>query len=185
MKKKLIAISLAAALITAPVTFAGQKRHYTGDSYTDSARVTAVQPIYRTIETSRPHRECYQEEVYRPVQSSSHGNNALGMMIGGALGGALGHNISRHHSDTATIAGAVIGSAIGHDVSSSKHRSRERGYSQSYEERCHTVSERYSEEQLDGYRVTYHYQGQTFSTRMDHDPGDRIQVRINVSPQDY
>ena len=185
MKKKLIAIGVVAALVTAPATFAGKKRHYTGDSYTDSARVTQVRPIYRTIETSRPHRECYQEEVSRPVQSSNHGNNALGMIVGGALGGALGHNISRHHRDTATIAGAVIGSAIGHDVSSNKHRGRDRGYSQGYEERCHTVSERYSEEQLDGYRVTYRYQGQTFSTRMDHDPGDWMQVRISVSPQDY
>ncbi len=183
MKKKFIALSVIAALVTAPVTFAGKKRHYTGNSYTDSARVTQVQPIYRTVETSRPHRECYQEEVYRPVQSSRHENNALGIIVGGALGGALGHNISRHHRDTATIAGAIIGSAIGHDVSSNKHRGR--GYSQGYEERCHTVSERYSEERLDGYRVTYRYQGQTFSTRMDHDPGDRVQVRISVSLLDY
>jgi len=183
MKKKLIAMSVVVALVIAPASFAGKKRHFTGDSYTDSARVTQVQPLYRVVETSRPHRECYQEEVHRPVQSSSHGNNALGMIVGGALGGALGHNISRNHRDTATIAGAVIGSAIGHDVSSNKNR--DRGYSYGYEERCHTVNERYSEERLDGYRVTYRYQGQTFSTRMDHDPGDRIQVHISVSPIDY
>ena len=42
----------------------------------------------------------------------SHGDLAVGMIVGGAFG----HNISRRHSNTATIAGAVIGSAIGHDV---------------------------------------------------------------------
>ena len=185
MKKKLITMSVVLALVIAPASFAGEKHHFTGDSYTDSARVTQVQPVYRIVETSRPHRECYQEEVHRPVQSSRHGNNAVGMIVGGALGGALGHNISRNHRDTAMIAGAVIGSAIGHDVSSHNNRGRDRGYSYGYEERCHTVSERYSEERLDGYRVTYRYQGQTFSTRMDHEPGDRIQVRISVSPVGY
>jgi uncharacterized protein YcfJ len=185
MKNKMIAAGLITALISTSAAMASKERHYTGDNYTDTARVTHVQPIYRSVETSRPHRECYQEEVYRPVQSSRHENSALGMIVGGALGGALGHNISRHHRDTATIAGAVIGSAIGHDVSSNKHRNRDRGYSRGYEERCHTVSERHSEERLDGYRVTYRYQGQIFSTRMDHDPGDRIQVRISVSPVDY
>lgn len=185
MNKKMIVIGLVAALATTPA-FAGKKRHSTGNSYTDTARVTHVRPIYRTVEVSHPRRECYQEEVYRPTHySSSHGNTAVGMIIGGALGGALGHNISRRHSDTATIAGAVIGSAIGHDVASKKHRSRDRGYSRGYEERCHTVSERHSEERLDGYRVSYRYQGQTFSTRMDHDPGDRIRVRVSVSPVDY
>ncbi len=186
MKNKLIAMTAIATFVTAPVTFAGTMRHSTGNSYTDSARVTQVRPIYRTIETSRPHRECYQEEVYRrPVRSSGHGDHALGMIVGGVLGGALGHNMNHHHSDTATIAGAVIGSAIGHDVANNKYRSRDRDNREVYEERCHTVSERYSEEQLDGYRVTYRYQGQTFSTRMDHDPGDWLPVRISVSPQDY
>lgn len=182
MQKKIIAIGLAAALAATPAAFAGKKRHYTGDGFTDSARVTHVRPIYRTVQVSRPHRECYQEEVYRPSQNSSHGNSAVGMIVGGALGGALGHNISRRHSNTATIAGAVIGSAIGHDVAN--NRQRDRGYSRDYQERCHTVSERHSEERLDGYRVTYRYQGKTFSTRMDHDPGGRIRVRVSVSPID-
>jgi uncharacterized protein YcfJ len=181
--KRILVTGLMAVLVSTPAAFARNARHFTGSSYTDSARVTHVQPIYRFVEVSSPQRECYQEEVYRPSRSSSdHGNNAVGMIVGGALGGALGHNISRHHRDTATIAGAVIGSVIGHDVVGKRHR--ERHYSQGYEERCHTVTERRNEERIDGYRVTYRYQGEIFTTRMDHDPGDRIQVRIRVTPVD-
>jgi len=181
--KRILVAGLMAVLVSASAAFAKNARHFTGNSYTDSVRVTHVQPIYRLVEVSSPQRECYQEEVYRPSRSSSaHENNAVGMIVGGALGGALGHNISRHHRDTATIAGAVIGSAIGHDVVGKRHR--ERHYTQGYEERCHTVTERRSEERIDGYRVTYRYQGEIFTTWMDHDPGDRIQVRIHVTPVD-
>jgi len=35
---------------------------------------------------------------------------------------------------------------------------------------------------MDGYNVTYRYQGRTYSTQMDHRPGKRIPVNVSVSP---
>ncbi len=178
--QSLVILTLGAALLAAPLAQADRHFHETGrHGYTDYARVVNVEPIYRTVSLSRPHRECWQEEVAYP-EDDGVGDAALGMIVGGVIGGALGHNL-QHDGDTGKIAGAVIGSAIGHDVATRRHR---RGYRTGWTERCTTVQERYSEERLDGYRVTYRYKGHTFTTRMDHDPGRRLRVRVNVLPLD-
>ena len=44
----------------------------------------------------------------------------------------------------------------------------------------HSV-ERY-EERVDGYRVTYRYNGHIFSTQLPRDPGGTLRVRVNVEP---
>lgn len=196
MKRKIITAAVIAAAFTTTVA-TGAHKYSTNRGFTDSARVTQVEPIYRTVTTSRPVRECNQHEVYRPVHYDEdrnyggHHDSTLGLIVGGVLGGALGHNISRNHRDTAKVVGAVVGSAIGHEVAS-KHKSKRqtrhynsgRHYDKGprWEERCHTVNERVSEEKHDGYRVTYRYQGQTFTTRMDRDPGRQLKVRVKVTP---
>lgn len=178
MKYSLILSGLIAALSTAPA-FA---EHRTGkSSFSDFAQVTHVEPLYRTVQVSKPRQECHQEDVFYPTRPRHEsGNTALSMIVGGALGGVLGHNISRHHRDTGKIAGAVIGSALGHQVAENK-RGR-RSYRHALEQRCHTISDRFSEERPDGYNVTYRYQGATFTTRMDRDPGHRVKVRVSVRP---
>jgi uncharacterized protein YcfJ len=50
------------------------------------------------------------------------------------------------------------------------------------EEVCETVYETTEELTLDGYDVTYRYAGQTHTTRMDHDPGSHVRVRVQVTP---
>ncbi len=193
MKKPLIAMTVAAMAIGATVATAEPHHYSTSRGFTDTARVTHVQPIYRTVSISRPSRECVDEEVYQPVDYEEYddsardrgGNTALGMIVGGVLGGALGHNISRHHGDTAKVVGAVVGSAIGHDIAERNRARRhtvQRDYRPRWVQRCHTVNECTTEERLDGYRVTYRYHGQNFTTRMDHDPGSHIQVRVRVTP---
>ena len=37
-------------------------------------------------------------------------------------------------------------------------------------------------EEIIGYDVDYQYQGRTYSTRMDHQPGSRIRVAVRVEP---
>ena len=189
MKTTVIAVAVLAAM-SMTMAVAGPHRYSTSRGFTDTARVTDVEPIYRTVSTSRPVRECTEEEIYEPVRHDDgwdrdHGDSALGMIVGGVLGGALGHNIGRHHGSNATIAGAVIGSAIGHDVAkrnSVRRAGAYRDYRPRYEQRCYTVNEHSSEQRLDGYRVTYRYHGQSFTTHMDHDPGSHIQVRVRVTP---
>jgi len=175
MKKKLLTAAIVATLAMAPAAFAGHGKHRGQQhSFTDTARVTHVEPIYRTVSISRPHQECWTEEV--EYTRPGHGN-AAGMIIGGLIGGAIGNNID--HSDSAPLVGALIGTAIGHDVSG-----RRQGHSRhiSQEERCQTVNNHYEEEQLDGYRVSYRYKGHSYTTHMDHDPGDRIKIRANFRP---
>jgi len=180
MNKAILTSVLAATMIASPAAFADRGKHlghYKHQNFTDSARVTHVEPVYRTVRVSEPRRECWTEEIHyeRPGPGS---NKAAGMIIGGLIGGAIGHNID--HSRNAPVVGALIGSAIGHDVAGSgRHGST---YEVGHEERCQTVNNYYDEEQLEGYRVTYRYQGNSYITWMDEDPGDRIRVRVNVRP---
>ena len=48
--------------------------------------------------------------------------------------------------------------------------------------RCHTVRGSRSELQPDGYDVTYRYQGQVYTTRMQNPPPARFPVTLNVEP---
>ena len=47
-------------------------------------------------------------------------------------------------------------------------------------QRCRTVDT--GRDILDGYDVTYRYQNRDFTTRLAYNPGDRIQVRVDVEP---
>lgn len=179
--KRLVLSGLIAIPLLPLVAAADKYVNHTGNSFTDYARVTDVQPIYRTVEVNHPRRECWDEEVVRRPISSHEDKTALGMIVGGALGGALGHNL--HHSDTAKLAGAVIGSAIGYDATrDSRHRPRDDYGRRDYEQRCHTVREYQTESRIDGYRVSYRYQGNHYTTRMNRDPGNRVKVRVRVTP---
>lgn len=195
MKALAIAPVVVSALLLAPLAHADRpaEKYGRSHSFTATAKVIDSQPIYKTVTVNEPRQQCTYEEVayydddpgYSDFRDRGHGgNSALGMIVGGVVGGAVGNQFG--HSTNSKIAGAVIGSAIGHDVASKKqvaHREHRRDYPRYREERrCHTINERHTEERLTGYRVTYRYQGHTFTRRMDRDPGQRIRVRINVSP---
>ena len=49
-------------------------------------------------------------------------------------------------------------------------------------ERCSERIEQSYEERIDGYDVEYEYGGQVFHTRLPYDPGERIRVRVAVTP---
>jgi len=53
------------------------------------------------------------------------------------------------------------------------------------ERRCEVEESYHEEERLTGYRVTYVYDGREFITRMDHNPGERIRIRVQASPLAY
>ncbi len=182
MKKHLVLLTamLLTGLMASQSAMADRLHRVDAESFTDTAKVISVTPIYRRTSSSTPRRECWDEEVFYSVDDD-HDNTALNMIVGGAIGGALGHNIGRH-SDSAKIAGAVIGSAIGYDRAQ-RHRGRHK-LRRGVEERCQTVYEQVSHERLDGYRVTYRYRGKTFTTITDEDPGKRLRLRITLTPLD-
>lgn len=39
-------------------------------------------------------------------------------------------------------------------------------------------------ERIDGYDVTYEYAGREYVTQLPYDPGERIRVRVDVTPAD-
>ena len=125
-------------------------------------------------------------------------------IIGGLLGGAVGNQVGRGEGRRiATVAGALIGAAIGHDVGQQRQRDREGSYDDRngnrygnryddryddrYDrgrevERCQIRHEERFEERIDGYRVTYEYNGREYTTRMSYDPGKQVRVRVDVFP---
>ena len=145
----------------------------------DHARVVDVEPVYRSVEYSVPTRECRMVEV--PVERSGYRSYTapiVGAIIGGALGNAVGH--SKTNKKVGTAVGAVLGGTIGRDVG--RRRAEATRVTYRTEEHCQTVYETRVERELDGYDVTYRYAGQTHTTRMDRDPGQYLQVRVQVTP---
>ncbi len=141
------------------------------------ANVVDSQPMYETQYVDEPQENCWQEE--RPVrQSQSHTGTVLGGIVGAAVGNQLGHGHT--NKNVGAVAGALLGASIGRDVSA-RNGSR---YAYRQEEHCEQVSRRRERSYITGYRVTYRYQGELYSTQMSRDPGRRIKLRVAVSPVD-
>ncbi len=157
-----------------------QDRGYDGEPGSDNVKlawadVLRVDPVYDNVQTVRPREECYDAEV---EHRDSRGNNTAGTVIGAIVGGALGNTVGKGDGrKAATIAGAVAGGAIGNSAS----RRDDRYYS-STETRCRTVEDRVSERRIVGYDVQYRYRGDVFMSQLDYDPGERMRVRVSISP---
>jgi uncharacterized protein YcfJ len=163
----------------------------------DYARVIDVDPIVRHVRVTVPRRECWTETRYEEVETSRGGGyqprrtSAGSMILGGIIGAAVGNQIGRGDGRrAATVAGAIIGSAIGHDAADRRNARYGNGpvvtESRPYDaERCEVRYDDTYEDRVDGYRVTYEYNGRRHTTQLPYDPGDRIRVRVDVRPEDY
>jgi uncharacterized protein YcfJ len=170
-------------------------RHDRYSSGYDYARVIDVDPIVRHVRVTVPNRECWTETRYEEVESVRGGGydprrgNAGSMILGGILGAAVGNQIGGGDGRrAATVAGAIIGSAIGHDVADRRNarygNRRSDTETRPYQaERCDVRYDDTYEDRIDGYRVTYEYNGRRETIRLPYDPGDRIRVRVDVRPE--
>lgn len=171
---------VAGAFIAMAVSVQAQDRGFEGDRGSDNVKVAwadvlRVDPVYENIQVSRPREECYDADV---EHRETRGNNTAGTVIGAIVGGALGNTVGKGDGrKAATIAGAVAGGAIGNSAS----RRDDRYYS-STETRCRTIEERASERRIVGYDVQYRYRGDVFMSHLDYDPGERMRVRVSISP---
>jgi uncharacterized protein YcfJ len=151
---------------------------YGGDY--DYARVVNVEAIRRRVRISEPVRECWDDVAYESdgAFSSRHvGSTLLGGLIGGVIGNQIGRGDGRQ---VARAAGAIIGGAIGNNASHQRqgdYYGRER-----LVERCQVHYRDSWDERVDGYRVTYEYAGREYTTRMPYDPGERVRIRVDVTP---
>ena len=146
----------------------------------DYARVVDVQPLYREVRVSEPVRECWDEPVYHTERQ--HPKSAGGMLAGGLIGGIVGHQIGKGRGQkVATAVGTLIGASIGHDAVNG-HGGNYEERVVGYEEHCKTRHRVSYEQVVDGYDVTYKYRGKTRQVVMPYDPGERIKMRIQITP---
>jgi uncharacterized protein YcfJ len=170
---KRTAIALAAALAAAaPAVLAG------GGSFQDYARVTDVEPEYERVNT--PRKECYSE--YVPETRYQRGSRSLvGPLIGGVAGGLLGAQVGKGNGKVAAAAvGAGVGVLVGDRLSSRGTDVVEHGERQV--RRCRMADN--WETRIVAYRVTYEYQGRSYTTVLPYDPGRRLAVQVHVAPLD-
>jgi uncharacterized protein YcfJ len=138
-------------------------------------RVVSVDPVREAASAGQ--RECHDEVVTRraPVKDQ---HQIAGTAIGAVAGGLLGNQIGGGKGRTlATVAGAVGGGYAGHEI---QERRQETNTVTSTVRKCNTVAGS-SGDKIVAYDVRYEYNGVTRSVRMDHDPGDRVQVQEGVS----
>ncbi|MFT5721877.1 MAG: hypothetical protein ACI9W6_002195 [Motiliproteus sp.] len=156
-------------------------RKHSGQTF---ARVVAVDPITQAVAQRIPHQQCWTERVRYEGSNEGYRSNTAAI-FGGILGAAIGNNIGRnHHRDNRnikTLAGGLLGAAIGGEISANR-RSPQLPARYRNEERCSTEYETRWQQTITGYNVTYRYQGETYNTRMDYDPGAKIRVNVQVRP---
>lgn len=159
------------ALIAPSAVLAGGHYEY--------AQVLSSQPLYETVSYSVPREQCQLQQVtYQEPGRRSVTGPIVGAIVGGALGNAVGSH--KRNKQVGTAVGALLGGSIGADVA--YRRSSGGSVRHATEEVCSVVYEQRTEERPNGYRVTYRYGNQTYSTHMDRDPGRTLRVRVHVTP---
>ncbi len=144
------------------------------DSGVKYAKVVSVEPVRSTAST--PRQVCHDETVSHTAPPRDE-NRLAGTAIGAVAGGLLGNQIGGGKGRTlATVAGAVGGGYAGNRIQANRQHGE---VTSSVERRCSTVRD--SSSKIVGYDVRYQYNGVTRTVRMDHDPGDRVQVQEGVT----
>ena len=145
------------------------------------ADVLRVDPVYETVRFREPREECYDEPV--SVRERGGGDPTGGTVLGAIIGGVVGNQVgSGNGRKAATAAGAIIGGSIGRNVDRN-NGGPDRVYEGS-ERRCRVVDVEREDRRVAGYDVEYRYKGDVFVSRLDYDPGNKLRVRIAISPAD-
>ena len=200
---------LSAAVLSALGLAAGVA---SANDYGDVATVISATPIYDRVSTPRRECYTEQVTSYdkrrvrRPVQeeyyADSRGSSGAGTVLGAIIGGVVGHQFGNSSGgrDRGTAAGAIVGGLIGNSVERENSRYGDGyGYNNGYRrassydyaqvervpvtrdvQRCNVVSE--SREEIRGYDVRYRYHNREYTTRTSYDPGQTIQVNVDVRP---
>lgn len=149
------------------------------------ARVVDVDPMVRYVTVDRPREECWTGyEQRRSGSFGVPGQTAAGAVLGAVIGRQFGGGSGK---DALTVIGAAAGGAIAREraLRNGAPRVGEREVRDVPVERCEVVSERVTEERVDGYLVTYNYQGRNYTMQTATPPGDRIRLAVDVRPVSY
>ena len=184
MFSKRTTAGLAAAALLLGLTTQATAGHHNyrkaGPVY-DYAKVVSVTPIVRYVTVTTPVKECWEDVEYYTVNKRPP-NEGLRTLTGALIGGVIGHQFgSGRGNDAATAAGVVIGATVGNQSAYRKGNYGPVQYSRPVT-RCETQYRERQEERIDGYDVIYRYHGQKYRTRMPHDPGKKIRIRVDIRP---
>lgn len=155
----------------APADLAGEEAGAPTSDAPRYADVISVQPVKQAV--SQPREECHDEQVVhrrKPKDEHQIAGTVIGAVAGGAIGNQVGGGRGR---DLATVAGAIGGGVAGKKIQQQQQRADT--YTTT-ERRCRTVEA--PAEEVVAYDVVYEYRGQTHEVRLDHDPGDRIELPV-------
>lgn len=157
---------------TAPRVPSIDPRQPSGDDVDAGARyasVISVQPIKQ--KTNR--EECRDERIVHKHRPRDE-HQIAGTVIGAVAGGVIGHQVGGGRGrDLATVAGAVGGGYAGRKI---QRGEQDRDTYTTTERRCRTIKG--AGEDVVAYDVVYEYLGQSHQVRLDHDPGDRIELPV-------
>lgn len=149
------------------------------------APIVDVQPLVRQVTLTRPREECWLETSVVPSPRYS----AAPVIAGGLIGGVIGHQFGHGSRNNAmTVLGTLVGSAIASDAAARRASLAANAGSgrEVTRQRCEVVDETYTEDRIDGYRVSYDWMGQRYATVMPEAPrGDRIRLRVTVEAAGY
>lgn len=181
---------MTAAVRTLPLlllALSGQAlAQYAGDDYGDAdyyapavpenisygyAQVLRADEVVERVITRTPEERCDEVE-YRGTGSTT-GGTVIGAVIGAALGNQVGKGNGRK---AATVAGAVAGGAIGNNIARQRAEAEARG--------CQLVEVEREQSEVVGYDVEYMYKGEKYMSRLPYDPGNRLRIRVSVTPDD-
>ena len=149
-------------------------------SFVDRARVQAVEPQYEQVQV--PREQCTSQWVTEPVAAPAMGGTGYGgVILGGVAGGLLGNQVGKGHGrEAATAAGAVIGAIAGDRIANQQAQPQQ--MVQREVRSCRTVHD--IQQRPAGWRVTYEYRGQQYTTVTREQPGTTLPVRVSVTPLD-
>jgi uncharacterized protein YcfJ len=185
IKQSLSMTSGLAMLLASTCAFAAGGYGQRGGEF-DYATVLDVQPMTRVVQVPADREECWEEPVrhYNPgyhARPYSYTPPIAGGIIGAVIGNQFGSGSGK---DWATVAGTALGASVGRDYG--MRRAYEGAYSYtSTQQRCRTVRDFREQEEADGYRVTYSYNGREYVTQTRNHPGEQLRVRVNVVPAEY
>jgi uncharacterized protein YcfJ len=151
------------------------------------AAVLRVDPVYdepvaagATDGSAPPQQECWEEQVPVGAETGAeaeHGRRTVATMIGAVVGGLLGNQVGKGDGRrAATVAGAVAGGVVGNQVAAERPR-----YTTQRHCRQPTGSAS-GPRHVVAYDVEYRYRGEVFTSRLAYDPGDRLRVKVSVTP---
>lgn len=144
------------------------------------APVESVQPVVEIVTQRIPIETCREERV-RVIERGSNRSSAVPTLVGGLVGGTIGRVVGQNSSKRGLITG--VGAVVGATVANNNAEARRPDHEYyDTEEVCSVEYELREHERVNGYRVSYRFGDNIYTTRTETEPGTTLPVRIKLDP---